>query len=441
MGLKKKESNGEFPPEAYLLAPDRKNPSTWQFLLWESLEKKATKESLDKVTPLLNSADLTPADRALLIEQLKNAYESVVLESMSEIKEKTIAEYHPSIYLKEAKLDRDARTIRNTVLISERSLNGGAGGRKYSEKALRQITQMAEGMPAYANHVTDPKNAFRPRDVKELIGKHTQVRYDANTKKVYSILVVLESQVPWVFSLAEDMADIIGNSVVSRGLIRMDGDMEVVEEILAVRSGDLVSDPGATKGLFEHREAWENKHTKEQKEETVMNLKEIQEYLKGSPAESEALKLQLAGDLIKENAELKTAHGKFVEDGKVAAAKVTVLETTVTEQKLKIDAYESADKQREKDGRLAKKLGESALTTKYKASDVAISAEFRSTLSEAAEEKWDSLIADRVKILDGVSATTTIPTSAGKPSGFMEAVHGEKKELPADAHKLLLGAL
>jgi len=58
--------------------------------------------------------------------------------------------------------------------------------------------------------------------------------------------------------LAETLGGVIGNSLVSRGGVRMEGDVEVVEEILLLRSADLVSDPATTKGLFEHRETVES---------------------------------------------------------------------------------------------------------------------------------------------------------------------------------------
>jgi len=152
-----------------------------------------------------------------------------------------------------ARFNRGANVIEGTVLIAPQSSNGVNRKRVYSEKALRQVAAMAEGLPAYANHVA-PELAFKPRDVRDLIGRHRNVRYDPATGKVMSDLHVLEHQAPWVFSLAERMGDRIGNSLVSRGAVRMEGDTEHVDEILQIRSGDLVSDPATTKGLFEGEE-------------------------------------------------------------------------------------------------------------------------------------------------------------------------------------------
>jgi hypothetical protein len=152
--------------------------------------------------------------------------------------------------LNTGKLNRGANIISGCTLITRNSVNGGRGGRKYSDQALQQIASMAEGLPAYVNHVK-PEDAFKARDVKDLIGKHMNVRYDAATGRVTSDLHLLDHQAPWVFSLAERMGDQVGNSLVSKGLVRMEGDTEVVDSIAACRSGDLVSDPASTRGLFE----------------------------------------------------------------------------------------------------------------------------------------------------------------------------------------------
>ena len=148
------------------------------------------------------------------------------------------------------RLNRSENVIVGTTLITANSTNGVNKKRKYSDAALRQIASMAEGIPAYANHVS-PDLAFKPRDVRDLIGRHVNVRYDANTGKVVSDLHLLEHQAPWVFALAERLGDSVGLSLVSKGVVRMEGDTEVVDQVIALRSGDLVSDPASTKGLFE----------------------------------------------------------------------------------------------------------------------------------------------------------------------------------------------
>ena len=161
-----------------------------------------------------------------------------------------LIEARPASFLHTAKLNRDANIIADTTLITATSSNGVNHKRKYSEKALRQIAGMAEGLPAFLNHTT-PDQAFKPRPVQDLIGRHMNVRYDPSSGKVPSDLHLVEHHAPMVFSLAERLGDQVGNSLVSKGLIKMEGDTEVVDDIVALRSADLVSDPASTKGLFE----------------------------------------------------------------------------------------------------------------------------------------------------------------------------------------------
>jgi hypothetical protein len=150
-------------------------------------------------------------------------------------------------------LDRAARVIRNTVLIRADSANGPNGKRRYTDTALKQIAAMAEGLPAYLNHVSKDQ-AFKPRDVKDLVGIHYNVQYRPTEGRIVSDLHVAEHHAPLVFGLAETAGGVIGNSLVSRGAVRMENDVEVVETILQLHSADLVSDPVTTKGLFESRE-------------------------------------------------------------------------------------------------------------------------------------------------------------------------------------------
>jgi hypothetical protein len=157
-----------------------------------------------------------------------------------------------------ARLNRALNIIEGVTLIRAQSANGGPGGRRYSDTALRQIAAMAEGLPAYLNHVAKDQ-AFKPRDVKDLAGVHRNARYFPTEGKIITDLHVAAHQAPLVFGLAETLGGVIGNSLVSRGAVRMEGDVEVVEDILVVRSADLVSDPATTKGLFESRERFTQK--------------------------------------------------------------------------------------------------------------------------------------------------------------------------------------
>jgi hypothetical protein len=147
-------------------------------------------------------------------------------------------------------LNRALNIIEGATLIGQLSRNGQNRKRRYSEAALQKIAAMAEGLPGYLNHVK-PEDAFKARDVKDLAVRHRNVHFDPTTQTVKCDMHIADHHAPLVFALAERFGDHIGNSLVSRGVVRMEGDTEVVEDIVQLRSADLVSDPASTKGLFE----------------------------------------------------------------------------------------------------------------------------------------------------------------------------------------------
>lgn len=163
-------------------------------------------------------------------------------------------ESRPGGSIKHSQIDRNNHVIRNVVMITAHSENGaGKGGRLYSDHSLQKIAGFAEGLPAYVNHVAKDQ-AFKPRDVRDLIGRYENVRYDKGGARVTGDMHILEHQAPWVFSVADRLGDVVGVSLVSKGVVAMEGETEVVKDIIQLRSGDLVSDPASTKGLFEGKD-------------------------------------------------------------------------------------------------------------------------------------------------------------------------------------------
>ena len=342
-----------------------------------------------------------------------------------------LTEERPSSHLREAQLDRDGRVIRNTVVITGESANGVNGRRRYPDAALRQIAQMGEGLPAYANHV--PKElAFKPRDVRELIGRHQNVRFDEGRHRVLSDLQVLGSHADWVFDLAEDLGDVVGNSLVSKGVVHLEQDgTEVVDEIVALRSVDLVSDPASTKGLFEHRERWQAGHSAGQEGDMaeVINLSGIQQYLKANAPEAAALKEHLAGAELKELGAAKTAAETALQKEQAAHGET---KRTLTEVQVKVDRFEAVEKVREKTGRLETAIAGSELAKKYAAT---VTPAFRQLLLEGDEAKWPALIEDRVKVLDQAAAGAANQRPESQAKTFQEG------ELPQGTHAKLAAAL
>ena len=144
----------------------------------------------------------------------------------------------------EANIDRDNNIIRNICLLTSESRNG----REYLPQAIEQAAALFEGVKAFANH---PRKSERGevRDVRDLIGKCKNVRYSQG--KLMADLFILESHSGWIFPLATQTPELVGISINAQGKIRQVNGKDVVEEIVEVRSVDLVSEPAATKNLFE----------------------------------------------------------------------------------------------------------------------------------------------------------------------------------------------
>lgn len=337
-----------------------------------------------------------------------------------------LAEQKPAGILREGQIDREQRVIRNTVLLNATSANGEHGRRIYTEAALQQAARLSEGLPAYANHTTK-ELAFKPRAVQELIGRHRNVRYDAPRARVLSDLHILEHQAPWVFALAEDLGDQVGNSLVSRGRVRLQDGIEYVDEIVQVRSGDLVSDPATTKGLFEHRSAWDATHAAPAGPITSqgepMDLKTITEALDKDELMAERIKQRVAAKELKELGEAQAALATAATEKAALEGQLKTASTALAESKTKLDTFESEKAVGAKRGRLDTVLAEHALGKKYGKTVGAITDVFRGALMEADEAKWTGLMDDRLASLDAAAGTRT-----GQPAESQRKADGALQE-------------
>ena len=346
-----------------------------------------------------------------------------------------LIEYSPSGTVKTAKINRELRVLEGTTLISGRSENGKKG-RVYPESTLRKIASMAEGLPAYLNHTT-PDLAFKPRPVQDLIGRHRNVRYDAASGTVKSDLHIAEHQAPLVFSLAEKFGDHIGNSLVSRGLVQMEGETEVVKDVLALRSADLVSDPASTKGLFESKDG-EPEQTFETLIEELrksitttptggetVDIASILTHLKANPADqklmAEHFGFVLKDEHVKEVSTLKesvevigkereTLKGQLLEAGKTIELK----DKELKESKEKNDKHEAEKAVATKRVKLEEAITGHDLGKKFGKVEGVISETFKGTLMEAAEADWGKLLDDRLQGVSKVAGTVKLPLSEGK---------------------------
>jgi hypothetical protein len=357
------------------------------------------------------------------------------IESLQESRESEIREAYIPTGLREARLDRANRIIHNTVVITRESANGPHGKRRYSDKALRNISKMAEGIEAYLNHAPRDQ-AFQARQVQELAGRHINVRFDEQNHRVTSDFKVLGPQAEMVFALAEDMPDIVGNSVVSRGVVRLDGDTEIVDDILEVRSVDLVSSPGATRGLFEHLETWRANHPQGDQIMEV-TLEKILEALDKSGAMATAVKEHLVGKELKALTEAKDA---LSADKVKGETEMIAVRKELEEAKVKLEQYAAAEAITAKKARLAEAIEKSDLGA-GKAFAGYASEKFQGALLSLEEAKWEEHLGDLVESLKKAAGAVSAPRSEGKnPADLQETV---ETVIPEGSHarlaKLLAG--
>ena len=146
----------------------------------------------------------------------------------------------------EAIFEKTDNTIRNICLISASSRNN----RVYTDRALNNIVELARGVKVFADHSVKEEI----RSVRDLIGK-IERPYKSNNK-VYGDLKVLSNQKDWVFSIAEQMPNLVRMSIVAKGKVSPERDSkgrEQIESVVQLKSVDLVSEPATVSGLFEQR--------------------------------------------------------------------------------------------------------------------------------------------------------------------------------------------
>src|SRR5262245_10508228 len=158
----------------------------------------------------------------------------------------------------EARFDRDAMIVRNAVLLGPSSLNH----RDYPVSTMESAAHKFEGVKAFLNHEMD---VSKPRRVQDLIGQWKNVHVENG--KLRGNLHLIDNALTrgTILPIIESQHHLIrGSVVVSSKQRKAENGRQVIEEILAVRSCDLVAEPGTTRGIYESQEFT--------KETTTMNV-------------------------------------------------------------------------------------------------------------------------------------------------------------------------
>lgn len=152
--------------------------------------------------------------------------------------------------LAEARVDRRQNLISNVVLLGRRSRNG----RVYTDTAMQEAAELYRGVKFFIDHPTksEEKNTGGVRSVHDLAGRVLNPRVVGEQVRGDLELLDREPTKSLVFSLAEQMPEVVGNSHRARGEIFVnDEGIEVVESVTDVFGMELVTEPATTDGLLE----------------------------------------------------------------------------------------------------------------------------------------------------------------------------------------------
>jgi hypothetical protein len=157
----------------------------------------------------------------------------------------------------ELRVDRGLGVIRDVKVLGLESANG----RRYTPEALARALPLYQGTRVYVDHPQAARG--QQRRLVEGFGRLQNVREGEGG--LYADLYYLKSHplAELTAEAAERMPETLGLSHNAVGRVRQEGEATIVEEILQVRSVDLVGDPATTAGLFEEKEGREMSETKE----------------------------------------------------------------------------------------------------------------------------------------------------------------------------------
>lgn len=145
------------------------------------------------------------------------------------------------------RVDRGAGVLRGVKLIGLESQNA----RRYRPEALAAAVGLYEGAKVNVNH---PQNGpLAPRDYRDRLGVVRQVEFRPGDGLFGNLHFnpkhALAEQLAWD---AENNPRNVGFSHNVLARLSREGEHTIVEAITHVQSVDLVADPAATQGLFEH---------------------------------------------------------------------------------------------------------------------------------------------------------------------------------------------
>ena len=146
------------------------------------------------------------------------------------------------------RVNRELGVIKGVRVLGFTSQNG----RQYDRRAVERALSMYENLRVNLDHPTRD-NPAADRSISSRFGKLRNARLDAGGIRADLFYVRSHPLAEQIAEMAESHSDLLGLSHNCEGRTRRENGTTIVEEILSVRSCDIVADPATSAGLFESR--------------------------------------------------------------------------------------------------------------------------------------------------------------------------------------------
>lgn len=142
------------------------------------------------------------------------------------------------------KIDAPAGIVRDVRILGRVSKNG----RRYSDKAIESAAKLYDGRKVNVNHIREGKG---DRPFQDFFGEIRNVRMMEGEVRGDLHYLTTHDQAAKFAEAAQKFPRSFGLSHHAEGVTKRDGKETIVEDVTAVVSVDLVSDPASNSGLFE----------------------------------------------------------------------------------------------------------------------------------------------------------------------------------------------
>ena len=406
------------PASCYLWVEDPKKKTTWRLPVYEGGGGIDPKTGMYRQRGELNLGALRAASAAVagartgtpmsiptsvkakLISLLKTHKIGQFAESVTIVKpqkkdekdftEARDCEINSPISLKEATVDKEKNVVSDVVLLSKHSANGN----DYTDGCMQKAVSILEGIKSYVNH----QKQGGVRDFRDLTGDYRNVRYISEEGKIRGDWHLIESDhKAKILDIAERMPHLASNSIHARGRYHRKDGRNIIEELVAAHSVDLVTNAATTKSLFESGKSGG-------KEEKEMEWKDV------SLAELKVNRADICDLLIAEGYESRDDEVKTLTEERDA----------LKSEKDKLEVKEKmAEKKTLRDKLLSEsELPEVAVTDTFKEELLKVEEAKDGDKTVSIEEGMKKLIDDRIELVSGITKSKGVKNAGGEKKIF-----------------------